>query len=286
MAKRKRSNPPGRAARRPARPAAGRAGRFILLYGVHASLAALANRNRHCRRILVTEEAERRLGDQLHVLLDHRRVPVDLEVVERADLDRRLPPGAVHQGVAVEAEPLPEMALDALVRLLAGRESVILVALDHATDPQNVGAVLRSAAAFGASGVVVTERHAPAATGAMAKAAAGALELVPLLAVVNLARALRELKDEGYWCVGLDNAAERILNGGGLPKRVVLVLGAEGAGLRRLTRECCDLLVRIPVMPAIESLNVSTAAAVALYELHRRHYPPPQPQGPPRAEAR
>jgi 23S rRNA (guanosine2251-2'-O)-methyltransferase len=253
---------------------------------VHASLAALANRNRHCRRILVTEEAERRLGDQLHVLLDHRRVPVDLEVVERADLDRRLPPGAVHQGVAVEAEPLPEMALDALVRLLAGRESVILVALDHATDPQNIGAVLRSAAAFGASGVVVTERHAPAATGAMAKAAAGALELVPLLAVVNLARALRELKDEGYWCVGLDNAAERILNGGGLPKRIVLVLGAEGAGLRRLTRECCDLLVRIPVMPAIESLNVSTAAAVALYELHRRHHPPPQPQGPPRAEAR
>ena len=286
MAKRKRSNPPGRAARRPARPAAGRAGRFILLYGVHASLAALANRNRHCRRILVTEEAERRLGDQLHILLDHRRVPVDLAVVERTELDRRLPPGAVHQGIAVEAEPLPELALDALVRLLAGRESVILVALDHATDPQNVGAVLRSAAAFGASGVVVTERHAPAATGAMAKAAAGALELVPLLAVVNLARALRELKDEGYWCVGLDNAAERILNGGGLPKRIVLVLGAEGAGLRRLTRECCDLIVRIPVMPAIESLNVSTAAAVALYELHRRHYPPPQPQGQPRAEAR
>jgi 23S rRNA (guanosine2251-2'-O)-methyltransferase len=286
MAKRKRSNPPGRAARRPARPAAGRAGRFILLYGVHASLAALSNRNRHCRRLLVTEEAERRLGDQLAVLLDHRRVPVDLEVVERAELDRRLPPGAVHQGIAVEAEPLPEMALDALVRLLAGRESVILVALDHATDPQNVGAVLRSAAAFGAAGVIVTDRHAPAATGAMAKAAAGALELMPLLAVVNLARALRELKDEGYWCVGLDNAAERILNGGGLPKRIVLVLGAEGAGLRRLTRECCDLLVRIPVMPAIESLNVSTAAAVALYELHRRHHPAPQPQGQPRAEAR
>jgi 23S rRNA (guanosine2251-2'-O)-methyltransferase len=286
MAKRKRSNPPGRAARRPARPAAGRAGRFILLYGVHASLAALSNRNRHCRRLLVTEEAERRLGDQLHVLLDHRRIPVDLEVVERAELDRRLPPGAVHQGIAVEAEPLPEMALDALVRLLAGRESVILVALDHATDPQNVGAVLRSAAAFGAAGVIVTDRHAPAATGALAKAAAGALELVPLLAVVNLARALRELKDEGYWCVGLDNAAERILNGGGLPKRIVLVLGAEGAGLRRLTRECCDLLVRIPVMPAIESLNVSTAAAVALYELHRRHQPAPQPQGQPRAEAR
>ena len=284
MAKRKRSNPPGRAARRPARPAAGRAGRFILLYGVHASLAALANRNRHCRRILVTEEADRRLGDQLHVLLDHRRVPVKLEIVERAELDRRLPAGAVHQGILVEAEPLPEIALDGLVRLLAGRESATLVALDHATDPQNVGAVMRSAAAFGASGVVVTDRHAPATTGALAKAAAGALEVVPLVSVVNLARALRELKDEGYWCVGLDNAAERILHGAALPARAVVVLGAEGAGLRRLTRECCDIIVRIPVMPAIESLNVSTAAAVALYELFRRNQPAPQAR--PRTEAR
>ena len=286
MAKRKRSNPPGRATRRPARPvAAGRGGRFLMLYGVHATLAALSNRDRHCRRVLVTKDAERRLGDQLHVLLDHRRVRVELETVERAELDRLLPPGAVHQGIAVEAEPLPEMALDRLVRLLSGRESVVLVALDHATDPQNVGAVLRSAAAFGASGVIVTDRHAPAATGALAKAAAGALEMVPILTVVNLARALRELKDEGYWCVGLDNAAERVLGGTALPARIVLVLGAEGAGLRRLTRECCDLIVRIPVMPAIESLNVSTAAAVALYELHRRHQPP-QPQNQPTAPRR
>jgi len=283
MAKRKRPNPPGRAPRRPARPPSGRARRFVLLYGVHASLAALANRNRPCRRIFVTEEAERRLGDQINVLLDRREVPVDLEIVTRAELDRRLPPGAVHQGIAVEAEPLPAIGLDGLVRLLAGRESAVLVALDQATDPQNVGAVLRSAAAFGAAGVLVTDRHAPTTTGALAKAAAGALELVPLVNVVNLARALRELKDEGYWCVGLDNAAERILHGGALPKRVVLVLGAEGAGLRRLTRECCDLIVRIPVMPAIESLNVSTAAAVALYELHRRHMPSSAER--PRAEA-
>jgi len=280
MAKRKRPNPPGRASRRPARPAKAGGGRFPLLYGVHACLAALGNRDRQCGRVLVTEEAERRLGDQLEILLNHRRPRPELTVVERAELDRRLPPGAVHQGIAVEAAPLPEPSLDALVRLLAGREAVILVALDHATDPQNIGAVLRSAAAFGASGVIVTERHAPAATGAMAKAAAGALELVPLLAVVNLARALRELKDAGYWCVGLDNAAERVLGGAALPERVVLVLGAEGAGLRRLTRECCDLIVRIPVRPAIESLNLSTAAAVALYELSRRHQPPsPQPRG-------
>lgn len=278
MAKRKRSNPPGRAARRPARPAKAGGGRFILLYGVHATLAALANRDRHCQRLLVTEEAERRLGDHLRALLDHRRPRLDVLTVERAELERRLPPGAVHQGIALEVAPLAEPTLDALVRLLAGRETAILVALDQATDPQNIGAVLRSAAAFGASGVIVTERHAPAATGAMAKAAAGALELVPLLAVVNLARALRELKDAGYWCVGLDNAAERILSAGGLPERVVLVLGAEGAGLRRLTRECCDLIVRIPVRPAIESLNVSTAAAVALYELSRRHPPVPQEQ--------
>lgn len=277
MAKRKRPNPPGRAARRPARPARAGGGRLPLLYGVHACLAALGNRDRQCSRVLVTEEAERRLGDQLDILLNHRRPRPDLTVVDRAELDRRLPPGAVHQGIAVEAAPLPEPALDTLVRLLAGRDTATLIALDHATDPQNIGAVLRSAAAFGASGVIVTERHAPAATGAMAKAAAGALELVPLLAVVNLARALRELKDAGYWCVGLDNAAERILTGTALPERVVLVLGAEGAGLRRLTRECCDLIVRIPVRPAIESLNLSTAAAVALYELSRRHQPAAAP---------
>lgn len=278
MAKRKRPKPAGRAARRPARPSQAGDGRFVLLYGVHATLAALANRDRQCRRLLLTAEVEGRLGDQLDILLDRRPHPLDTVVVERAELDRRLPPGAVHQGIALEAAPLAEPSLDALVRLLSGRESVILVALDQATDPQNIGAVLRSAAAFGASGVIVTERHAPAATGAMAKAAAGALELVPLLAVVNLARALRELKDQDYWCVGLDNAAERVLTGAALPKRLVLVLGAEGAGLRRLTRECCDLIVRIPVRAAIESLNVSTAAAVALYELSRRHEPaPPEP---------
>ena len=278
MAKRKRPKPAGRAARRPARPAPADGGRFVLLYGVHATLAAVANRDRQCRRLLVTEEAAHRLGDQLRVLLDHRRPPLEVQTVERAELGRRLPPGAVHQGIALETAPLAEPTLDGLVRLLSGRDAVVLVALDQATDPQNVGAVLRSAAAFGASGVIVTERHAPAATGAMAKAAAGALELVPLLGVVNLARALRELKDHDYWCVGLDNAAERVLTGAALPKRVVLVLGAEGAGLRRLTRECCDLIVRIPVRAAIESLNVSTAAAVALYELNRRHEPvPPEP---------
>jgi len=192
-----------------------------------------------------------------------------VEVVDRGDLDAVLTPGAVHQGVAVQADPLPTRDFKTLVQDLSEIPDSRVVVLDQATDPRNIGAVLRSAAAFGARAVIMQDRHAPEATAALAKAASGALETVPLVRVVNIARALRALKEVDFWLIGLDGGGDTPLAGASPGGRVTLVLGAEGGGLRRLTREACDALVRIPIGPAVESLNLSTAAAIALYELAR-----------------
>jgi 23S rRNA (guanosine2251-2'-O)-methyltransferase len=240
------------------------------IFGLHAVEAALANPERKCHRFLaaqgLNEEAARRLAQaagSAGVPRPHRESP------DRADLEALLPPGTVHQGVALLVSPLPEPGIEAAWEGLAEGESGIVVVLDQATDPRNVGAVLRSAAAFGARAVIAQTRHAPDETGVLAKAASGALERVPLVQATNLARAMETLKENGYWCVGLDARAETTLAGAGLSGRVALVLGSEGEGLRRLVRESCDLLARIPIAGAVESLNLSNAAAVALYELAR-----------------
>ncbi|MBV1799298.1 RNA methyltransferase [Siccirubricoccus sp. G192] len=226
--------------------------------------AALANPARRLRRLLLTEEAEATLAARLP--LPWRIAP---ERAERARFASFLPEDSVHQGAALLADPLPDMPLD---RALAHAEGPVLV-LDQVTDPRNVGAILRSAAAFGAAAMVLQDRHAPPETGTLARAASGALEVVPVVREVNLARALGELKRAGLWVVGLDAAAPVTLAqvAHGLDgRRVALVLGAEGEGLRRLTRETCDELARLPIAPEMESLNVSAAAAVALYELARK----------------
>ncbi len=233
------------------------------LYGTHAALAAIENPRRQCRRILLTPEAAREHSVRIAAARPDQRP----EEIARSELDRILPPGAVHQGIAVLVDPLPEPDLD---EILAGAgPDALLVVLDQVTDPQNVGAVLRSAAAFGALAVVVTRDHAPPITGALAKAASGALEVVPLVTVTNLARALDRLKAADVWCVGLAEDAATPLTGAWPEGRAALVLGAEGKGLRRLTRERCDALHRLPTRGRIASLNVSNAAAVALYELAR-----------------
>jgi 23S rRNA (guanosine2251-2'-O)-methyltransferase len=238
------------------------------LYGVHPVLAALANPQRSFGRFLMTAEAKERLGRALPAKAPAPRL------VERGELERALPAGAVHQGIALEAEPLPPADLEVLLSGLAPGTPALVAVLDQITDPQNAGAILRSAAAFGAAALVTSDRHAPPASGAFAKAAAGALETVPLVRVGNLVRALETLQSYGFWSVGLDGQAPTSIAETDAGDRIALVLGAEGSGLRRLTRERCDMLARIPITANVESLNVAAAAAVALYEVTRKRMKP------------
>ena len=243
------------------------------LYGRHAALAALGNPNRRVLRTLATAE----LAAEIAAVAGSRPLP-EVEIAERPAIARLLPDGAVHQGIAVRVEPLPLVALEDL--LTTAGDDAVYVVLDQAQDPRNVGAVLRAAAAFAAVAVVVQDRHAPAATGALAKAASGALERVPLITVVNIARSLRAMAAAGVRIVGFDARAERNLADADLSGRIALVLGAEDHGLRRLVREGCDELTRIPIVAAVDSLNLGTAAAIALYEAARRRHPASPGWGP------
>jgi 23S rRNA (guanosine2251-2'-O)-methyltransferase len=241
-------------------------GRPVYLYGLHTVAAALLNPGREVRRLLVTEAALAALEPTLHQARSRGLTRPGANTVGRPELEKLLPQGAVHQGVALEVGPLADLDLEDLCRWPEEQRPAAVVVLDQVTDPHNVGAVLRSAAAFGAGAVIVTERHAPEATGVLAKSASGAVDVVPLIRVTNLARALSDLQQAGYWCVGLDETGRRTLPELDLTGRVAIVLGAEGAGLRRLTQERCDEIARLPTTGPIATLNVSNAAAVALYE--------------------
>jgi 23S rRNA (guanosine2251-2'-O)-methyltransferase len=234
------------------------------IYGNHAVLAAIDNPKRRIRRLLQAgtdaEKAARGGSD--------RPLP-RWETVDRGILDRVAGRESVHQGIAAQVDPLPETEVEDIAALAADLPEAKIVILDQVTDPHNVGAILRSAAAFGALAVVLTERNAAPESGVLAKAASGALEVVPLVRVTNLARAMEQLKAAGFWCAGLAAEGDRTVAAARLSGRVALCLGAEGAGLRRLTRTHCDLLVRLPTTGPIDHLNVSNAAAVALYELCR-----------------
>jgi 23S rRNA (guanosine2251-2'-O)-methyltransferase len=233
------------------------------LHGLHAVAAALANPRRGVKRLLLTEDAESTLAARLP---EGWRRRAQAERTDRARFQTFLPEDAVHQGAALLVHPLDPPPIEEVV---ATRPGPVLL-LDQVTDPRNVGAILRSAAAFGAACVIVQDRHAPPESAAMARAASGALETVPLLREVNLARALRWLQTQGFWTIGLSADAGGTL-AETLPRdrRIALVLGAEDSGLRRLQRETCDALARLPITAEIESLNVSAAAAVALYEIAR-----------------
>lgn len=230
-------------------------GNFPRFYGRHAVTAALANPNRTVRKIWGTREA-----------IGALELPPVLPIVysDVADLGRMVPSDAPHQGIVAEVEPLDDVWLgDVLEEGQDDRRPVLV--LDQVTDPHNVGAILRSAAAFDALCIVTQDRHAPPESGVLARAASGALEIVPWVRVVNLARALDEIAEAGYWRIGLDGEADTTIGEAIGDSRVALVLGAEGEGLRHNSIAHCDIIAKLPISPRMESLNVSNAAAIALY---------------------
>ncbi len=248
------NGPPGsRGGKAPWRGREGKADDGVILYGWHTVTAALANPERRIRKLLLTENAARRLAEGK---IDTRVTP---EIVRPQLIDQRLGPDAVHQGLFAEVDPLASPGIDALP------EQGMVLVLDQITDPHNVGAILRSAAAFAVKAIVTTARHSPEATGVLAKSASGALELVPLVTVQNLARALGEMNERGFLTVGLDSQGSDNLASVALREPLALVLGGEGKGLRQLTRETCRVVARLDMPGEIKSLNVSNAAVLALY---------------------
>ena len=230
----------------------------VILYGWHTVKAALENPARRIRRLYATANAARRLTE------DGVALAVEPELVRPDAIAQRLGPDAVHNGLLAEADPLPSPELEEI------QPAGIVLVLDQITDPHNVGAILRTAAGFAVDAVITTARHSPEATGVLAKSASGALEYVPIVTVQNLARALATLRERGYFLVGLDSTGDADLGDAALRAPLALVLGAEGKGLRQLTRATCDQVARLDLPGRIKSLNVSNAAALALYVVTKR----------------
>ncbi len=225
-----------------------------ILYGWHPVVEALRNRKRTIRRLLTTENSLRRLQEELGGPL-----PLEPEMVRPDEINRLLEPDAVHQGLYAEADPLPSPS----VETLSGQR--VVLALDQITDPHNVGAIVRTAAAFDVEAIITTARHSPAATGVLAKSASGGLEHVPFMIVKNLGDTLTALGERGFQRIGLDSEGEANIDELPLRLPLVLVLGSEGKGLRQRTRECCDVVGRLDMPGEIKSLNVSNAAAISLF---------------------
>ncbi|PRH84379.1 23S rRNA (guanosine(2251)-2'-O)-methyltransferase RlmB [Labrys okinawensis] len=225
----------------------------VVIYGWHPVREALQNPKRKLKRLLATENALKRLADE------KVETRIKAETVRPGDIDRLLTPDSIHQGLYLEAAPLPAPAFGEL-----GAQDIVLV-LDQITDPHNVGAIIRSAAAFKVAAIITTERHSPAATGVLAKSASGGLEHVPVISVRNLGDTLDEMGESGVTRIGLDSEGPATLEGTAFGGPLALVLGAEGKGLRQRTRSLCDALARLDMPGAIKSLNVSNAAALALY---------------------
>jgi 23S rRNA (guanosine2251-2'-O)-methyltransferase len=232
------------------------------LYGFHAVRAALLNNSREITRMIATKPATEKLASECY------KRGILPETMSPQEISRVLPRDAVHQGVALEVKPLASLALEDYLAKAGAKETVLM--LDQVTDPHNVGAILRSAAAFGAGAVILTKDNAPQESAVLAKASSGGIEIVPMVIVTNLVQTMELLKKSGFWCIGLDGEAKDTLASVRLSDKTALILGAEGMGMRRLTSDRCDLLVRLPISSAMESLNVSNAAAVALYALAQK----------------
>ena len=236
----------------------------VWIYGKHAASAAIQNPERSISRICMTKST----AAQFYVPEGLNVFP---EIVEGKYLDN-LFQNQTHQGVAVQVKALPELEIeDVFAKDFKDEDKISLVIiLDQVTDPQNVGAIMRSAAAFGAAAIIMPKDNSPKETTALAKAASGALEVLPLIKVTNLASAMEYLKELGFWIIGMDGSAKDFLSEIDPSKKTAIVMGAEGVGMRRLTQETCDFITKLPISDKVESLNVSSAAAIALYEIRQK----------------
>lgn len=233
----------------------------LILYGRHAVLSALKNPRRKVSKLLCTKEN----ADEIR-----RTAPdIPLQIVERKEIDKLLPTEAVHQGFALFCSELPSVAIEDIIAMAENQENCHVLILDQVTDPQNIGAIIRSAVAFNTLALIVQDKNSPAETGSMAKASAGMIEFLPICRVTNLSRALEQLKDAGFWTIGMDGYAQTTVDKLKKGGKNAIIMGSEGKGMRRLVEENCDITVKLPMNKKVESLNVATAAAIMLYELNK-----------------
>ncbi|MDR2902509.1 MAG: 23S rRNA (guanosine(2251)-2'-O)-methyltransferase RlmB [Lactobacillales bacterium] len=232
-----------------------------ILFGRHPVALALENKRRHIKEIFMVRGA-----------FDETLIPekVVVRYVPKEQIDALAGKGNLHQNVLAKVAPLTDYGIDELLSDVADMEKAVVLLLDQVTDPHNIGAILRSAAAFNASAVIVPDSGTPDESGVLAKSASGALELIPFIRVPNLIRVMEKLKKADFWCLGMDGGAPKSIQEGSLPKKCAFVMGSEGDGMRRLTEENCDYLIKLPINPDVESLNVSNATAIALYEWNRQ----------------
>lgn len=238
-----------------------------IFYGRHPVAAAIANPRRQINKILCTAENAEEIR---RLCTENRRTPGLVNIVDRKEIDRILPREAVHQGIAAYVRELENYTLEDICIMAGDRPDCHVLILDQVTDPQNIGAIIRSCVAFDTLALIMQDKNAPAETGAMAKASAGMIEHLPICRVTNLSRAVEQLKQSGFWTVGMDGYAETAIDKLKKGGRTAVIMGSEGKGMRRLVEEACDITVRLPISAKVESLNVSTAAAIALYEISKK----------------
>ncbi len=232
----------------------------LIIYGRHAVLSALKNPKRQIQKLLITADNKNEVEP----------LNVNFSVIDKKEFEKILPKDAVHQGFALYCNRLETYDIEDLIALAENKSRCHILILDQVTDPQNIGAIIRSCAAFETLGLVVQDKNSPLESGAMDKASAGTIEFVPVARVTNLSRAIEKLKDAGFWVMGMDGYAETTIDKINKSGKTAIVMGSEGKGMRRLVQENCDSSVKLPISPNVESLNVSTAAAIALYELSKK----------------
>ncbi|MBQ8464419.1 MAG: 23S rRNA (guanosine(2251)-2'-O)-methyltransferase RlmB [Alphaproteobacteria bacterium] len=239
----------------------------LYLYGRHPVTAAINNPNRQISVLYATKDT---YPETAELCRRAQRPSSLIKLVDRKEIEKLLPAEAVHQGFAAQVKPLDSVSLEEICAAADQYESCHLLILDQVTDPQNIGAIIRSCVAFNALALIVQDKNSPIESGAMAKASAGMIELLPIVRVTNLARALETLKKSGFWIIGMDGYAKTTIDKMNKSGKTAIIMGSEGKGMRRLIEESCDSTVRLPISEKVESLNVSTAAAITLYELNKR----------------